>query len=179
MESGLTRVRVAPCSTFQHAGPAGRFTMENRCLTVCAPFAHLITTGAKSIENRPRRASYRGRVLIHAGVKRSYGGHSAAYWANLFDVDSADLTYGAIVGAVDLVDCVPVGSLAVPASPHAAGPWCWILANPRRLAEPVRLSGNLGLFRLDPFTLARVDEQLTFVRGLVTRPFKITEVSSC
>jgi hypothetical protein len=146
--------------------------METRCLTVCAPFAHLIATGAKTIENRPRRTHYRGRLLIHAGVRRTYGGHSADYWATLFGVEPSRLVYGAIVGAVDLIDCVPIGSpvLAVPPSPHAIGPWCWILANARRLAVPVPLSGKLGLFKLDAFTLARVGEALA-------RPFNFAEVS--
>lgn len=148
--------------------------METRCLTVCAPFAHLIASGAKKIENRPRRTNYRGRLLVHAGVRRTYGGHSADYWAWLFDVEPSVLVYGSIVGVVDVVDCVSIGSpaLTVPPCPHAIGPWCWILANARRLSAPVPLSGKLGLFRVDAFTLARVGEELT-------RPFNIVEASSC
>lgn len=76
--------------------------METRCLTVCAPFAHLIVSGAKSIENRPRRTNYCGRRLIHAGVRRTYGGHSADYWARRFDVEPSHLLYDAIVSAVDV-----------------------------------------------------------------------------
>lgn len=144
--------------------------METRCLTVCAPFAQLIVSGVKTIENRPRRTLFRGRLLIHAGVRRTYGGHSADYWARLFEVEPSSLVYGAIVGVVELVDCLPIGSPAV-AGPHAIGPWCWILANARRLAAPVPLSGKLGLFRPDAFTLSRVGEELR-------RPFNLKEVAS-
>ena len=124
-------------------------------------------------ENRPRRTHYRGRLLIHAGVRRTYGGHSTDYWATLFEVNPRGLTYGAIVGAVDLIDCVKVGALPITAaaSPHAIGPWCWMLANAQYLIEPVPLRGKLGLFRPDSFTLARVGEQLP-------RAFKLGEVSS-
>ena len=138
--------------------------MVHRCLTVCAPFAHLVVAGAKTIENRQRRTHYRGTLLLHAGVRRSYGGHSADYWTTLFNVDPRDLVCGAIVGVVNVADCQPVESVAT--SVHVVGPWCWLLENPRRLGKPVPYSGKLGLFILDPFTLARVSEQLL-------RPFNV------
>lgn len=100
-----------------------------RCLTVCAPFAALIVTGAKPVENRSRPTRYRGPVLIHAGLRRSYGGHSADYWATLFGVEPRTLAYGAIIGVVDLVACHEFDAMASLAptllpSPHVIGPWC-------------------------------------------------------
>lgn len=146
-----------------------------RVLTVCAPFAHLIVNGRKRIENRPRRTNYRGPVLIHSGKRRSYGGCSAEHWGELFGVNARDLTFGAIVGIAVIVDCVPLDRLpaSLQNSPHAIGPWCWVMVDPVRFAEPIPLAGKLGLFRPDPFTLRRAGDQMA-------RAFNgATEVSTC
>ena len=42
-----------------------------RCLTVRQPWAWAIVAGLKSIENRSRRTTHRGPLLIHAGISRS------------------------------------------------------------------------------------------------------------
>jgi hypothetical protein len=40
-----------------------------KTLTVRQPWASLIVTGAKDVENRSWPTSYRGTLLIHAGVR--------------------------------------------------------------------------------------------------------------
>lgn len=41
-----------------------------KAITVRQPWASLITAGVKTIETRPRRTGYRGRIAIHAGLHR-------------------------------------------------------------------------------------------------------------
>ena len=40
-----------------------------KVLSVKQPWAYLLVSGIKDIENRPRRTHFRGRILIHASAK--------------------------------------------------------------------------------------------------------------
>ena len=66
------------------------------------------------------------------------------------------LPTGAIVGLIDVVDCVPF-DLHIAEELRAAGiyfrkwpeaRYAWVLANPRRLPRPVPYKGMLGLFSI-------------------------------
>ena len=68
-----------------------------------------------------------------------------------------DLTLGALVGSVEIVDCIDADALAESLSAEqralgdfSPGRWAWQLANPSRLAEPIPCKGNRGLFEIDP-----------------------------
>lgn len=114
-----------------------------KALSVCQPWAWAIIHGAKRIENRSWRTRYRGPLLIHAGKSRKLkmdvlpGGTKVP----------SGLVYGALIGVVDLVDCVPVDDVA--GDPFALGPWCWKVENPRAI-EPVAWKGQLNLFNVRP-----------------------------
>jgi len=130
------------------------------CLTVCQPYATWIIHGLpgkapkapKEVENRTRPTTYRGPLAIHAGKSTSY----------LLDpVGHGDwkLPRGFIIGVVDLVECLPIdryrehhgGDYAERfgmQDPHAHGPWCWVLRNPRP-CKPAPLRGQLGLFEIN------------------------------
>lgn len=77
------------------------------------------------------------------------------------------MTRGAIVAVGELVECLPIERVrratplfttrvsidALPGGlgwvvnhPHTEGPWCWVLSNVRRLAEPIACSGRQGLW---------------------------------
>jgi hypothetical protein len=53
------------------------------------------------------------------------------------------LEFGTLVGVVEVVDCVPLTE--VEDDPFAVGPWCWLLARPRRV-QPVPFKGQVALF---------------------------------
>jgi ASCH domain len=114
-----------------------------RALTVKQPWAWAIVHGLKLIENRSWPTAYRGPLLIHAGVSRSDLGLEGDRMPGLPDYD--ELTYGAIVGVADVVDCVPLEKVADQL--FATGPWCWLLANARPFANPYKCRGFLGLWR--------------------------------
>jgi hypothetical protein len=117
-----------------------------KALSVCQPWAWAIVHGIKTIENRSRPTRHRGALVIHASKSRWYvGGDYADLLPGLPLWDELD--YGALVGVVGVVDCVPVAE--VEGQPFAVGPWCWILAHARPI-RPVPYRGQVSFFDVPP-----------------------------
>ena len=116
-----------------------------KCLTVRQPWAHAIIHLGKDVENRSWPTSYRGPLLIHAGSRRDPA------LCRQLGLNPDDLTYGAVIGIVDVVDCVrnSTSEWAEPDQYH------WILENPRPLSGPIPLKGRLGLFEVSADVLER------------------------
>jgi hypothetical protein len=139
-----------------------------KAITICQPFAHLITTPqhelrgddqVKRVENRTWKTAHRGPLLIHAGKSRD--------WLRPSDRASyPDLPFGALVGVAELVAVLPLhlcrrrGGYKLQQHEgrahdlawlehhvHAEGPWCWILQDVRRFS-PVPWRGETGLFEV-------------------------------
>lgn len=108
-----------------------------KALTIHQPWAELIVSGKKTVENRTWFTSHRGPLLIHAGKSRA---SLRLYGA----ADLKALEFGVAVGVVDVVGCVPLKE--APAAEFTEGPWCWVLRHARRLSRPVPLRGMPGLF---------------------------------
>jgi hypothetical protein len=120
-----------------------------KCLSVRQPWAWAIIHGPKRVENRTRRTSHRGPLLIHASKSREFlDGTAPADWRELPGLPEYDqLPFGAVIGVVDLVGCHLLADLPPSlAGPFVTGPVCWVLANPRPLAKPVPFTGMVGLF---------------------------------
>jgi hypothetical protein len=109
-----------------------------KVLTVRQPWAELIVSGRKDVENRTRRTNHRGLLAIHAGL--GFDDHEPPV--------RRVLDFGAIIGVVDVVDCTQ-GSRSRWALPLQ---WHWLLANARRLSKPIPYRGALGLWTVDPAT---------------------------
>jgi hypothetical protein len=78
-------------------------------------------------------------VLIHASKSERY--RRGDYSGLLPDLPPWDeLACGALIGAVDVVDCVPFDE--VQGDPFAIGPWCWVLDRPRSFS-PVPCKGQV------------------------------------
>jgi hypothetical protein len=59
--------------------------------------------------------------------------------------------FGSLLGVVDLVSICRPSELPRDLRGHESvnrrpGNWCWVLANPRRLAKPIRATGQARLF---------------------------------
>jgi len=132
-----------------------------KTLTVQQPWAWAIIHGPKRIENRSRATRHRGPLLIHAGKSRARLGSLGAV-----EPPPGNLAFGALIGIVDLVDCVPVADVAD--QPFAEGPWCWILANPRPVI-PAPLRGQLGLFDTPVVILQMENPEATAANRLGVR----------
>jgi hypothetical protein len=124
-----------------------------KAITVCQPYAHLITTGRKTCENRTWETRYRGPLLIHAGKSRR--------WLDLDDdgkeygVHVDWMAFGAVVAIATLVGCIHTDSRLLPEwvgkmtdeqRAHVHGPFCWILAGVQELPRPIPYRGAQGLW---------------------------------
>jgi hypothetical protein len=135
-----------------------------KALSIRQPWAELILRGRKIYEIRPRTTRERGRIWIHAGLVFEMRSVEQAGLA------MPDLVRGALVGTVEIVDCVPftqeiaeemraVGGYFGTWSP---GGYAWAVTNPQRLATPVPWRGQLGLFSIPP----DVEDAASFVPSL-------------
>ena len=128
-----------------------------KAITIKQPWASLIVSGLKDIENRtwncPKK--YLGkRVLIHAAKTSVKEGWSALNGMQIEKVskhkdklygDNEDLPKGAIIGSVEIVDCIQNHP-----SPWAEkGVWNWVLANPILFPEPIPAKGKLSFWEYD------------------------------
>lgn len=112
-----------------------------KALTVKQGWASLIFLG-KDVENRTWRTLHRGPLLIHAGSSKSDLGIARRVADELGVIFPQDLSFSAVLGLVDLVDCVRDST-----SPWAIpGQWHWILEKPRIFFPPISMPGKLSLW---------------------------------
>lgn len=125
-----------------------------KAITIKQPWASLIAAGLKDIENRSWKTNYRGRVLIHAAASPVKEGLAALNNKQLFDLmqrenwekEFENLPNGAIVGSVEIVDCVQNH----PSLWAEKGVWNWVLANQVMFPEPITgVKGKLSLWDYD------------------------------
>lgn len=116
-----------------------------KALSVQQPYANKIIFNGKDIENRTRRTHFRGTVAIHASLRL----HPNA------TKNHKQLARGAIIGVVDVIDCVDVHR-----SKHFFGPYGYVLKNPRPLAKPVPCKGALGFWQIPPEIEQEIKRQL-------------------
>ncbi|MGA9076760.1 MAG: ASCH domain-containing protein [Acidimicrobiales bacterium] len=107
-----------------------------KALTIRQPFASLVMAGVKTTENRTWRTNYRGRLLIHAGARDDR--EAMAQYGHLLD----DYPRGAILGTVELFDCVRDSESEWAMVDH----WHWLLGDPHPFETPVPAKGKLGLW---------------------------------
>lgn len=127
-----------------------------KALTVYQPYAHAIITGLKQYETRPRRTHIRGRVAVHAGrldeVHATKHLSSNDFWALMAEIGGkTDLPRGAVVGTVEIVDCVPVEEIIHTLSErerllgdYSPGRFAWVLRNPVAFSTPILAKGKQG-----------------------------------
>lgn len=136
-----------------------------KALTICQPYAHLIATGEKWVENRTWQTSHRGSLVIHAGKSRKW--LTPDSWENpdrCCGILVSEMAFGAFIAFCDLVACVSPASVrnrerdAMYAleeigigvdefldHEHTVGPYCFVLKNVRKF-DPVPCRGMQGLW---------------------------------
>lgn len=120
-----------------------------KILCVRQPWAWAIIHGGKDIENRCWETRYRGPLLIAS----SQGWHRSTYEYYLENFSRGkdkcpsreELVVGAILGKVDLVDCVDAHR-----SKWFEGDYGFVLRHPKPLSRPIPIKGRLGLFPPGP-----------------------------
>ena len=127
-----------------------------KAITVSQPFASLIASGEKWVENRRWHCGYRGPLAIHAGKGKQY--------MNARELQ--DYPTGCIVAIADMIACINLEASrggkqrhevekmaqqgvtleSLLAHEHAEGPYCFVLSNVRKLTEPIDCRGAQGLW---------------------------------
>lgn len=121
-----------------------------KALTIKQPWAGLIIAGIKDVENRTWKTAYRGRVLIHTSKTPCSRGELEAYplpalskSINLNEYTPGQFTNGAIIGSIELVDCV----MNHPSEWAEKGVYNWVLTDPVKFEKPIlNVKGMLGLW---------------------------------
>lgn len=135
-----------------------------KALSIIQPWASLIATGIKDIENRTWRTNYRGEFLIHASAKHLKEGWNALTmeqckaakrlicpFGNVNDVKL--LPVSAIIGKATLVDCVQNH----PSVWAEKGVWNWVLKDVVLFNNPItNVKGKLGFWEFDDALLEGV-----------------------
>lgn len=143
-----------------------------RALTVNQPYADAIVKGIKKYETRSRRTNIRGRVAIHAGKKilkspglfrrlwELLGGDTAQYggsWLHHLESGVRSKRFGAVIGTVEIVDCVPIEEIVDKLSEterllgdYSPGRFAWVLKNPRKFSTTIPARGQLGFWEWTP-----------------------------
>lgn len=141
-----------------------------KAITIKQPWAHLICSGIKDIENRTWPTKFRGLVLVHASAKSSgkmidlltdeqYDYVKKSGWK-----PSTDMPLSAIIGSVEIVDCF-INYKSIWAektdgydfdSPII---YNWVLKNPIMFPEPIPAKGRLSFWDY-PNILAKHEEMV-------------------
>ena len=104
-----------------------------KALTVRQPWASLIISGAKRVENRSWPTRHRGPLAIHAGKHNDGGG--------------AHLPRGALLGWVNVTDCHLAGSPECNCTDYASPTgWHWVLDFQSEFYRPIPAIGRQGLW---------------------------------
>jgi hypothetical protein len=125
-----------------------------KALTIRQPWAWAILHAGKDIENRNWPTRLRGRIAVHAAssLRRAeyfdfleYYGALVGSWGvpDVIVPAHEALSLGAIVGTVEIVDCVSES-----ASPWFMGDFGFVLRNPVVLPEPIPCKGALGFWEV-------------------------------
>lgn len=129
-----------------------------KAITICQPYAELIASGVKRVENRTWSTSYRGELAIHAGKSRAFLDEKEAAGQRGKEATSTgeELVFGAVVAVVRLAHIVARRDLELflrhhpgyewlREHEHFTGPIGWVLEEVRRV-EPVYCSGKQGIW---------------------------------
>lgn len=145
-----------------------------KTISIKQPWSFLICSGIKDIENRTWNTNYRGRVLVHASATISTKQLTWEQSSELAEYPDIELIKSAIIGSVEIVDCVINHPSIWAEKTHE---FCieqklitynWVLANPVLFAEPIlNVKGKLSFWEY-PMT-----EDEYYNRAKIGNPFVI------
>lgn len=144
-----------------------------KAVTIKQPYAYLIASGIKDIENRTWKTHFRGRIYIHASAKMANFWlteqasivHDELVKISLADYEKTTGLFSAIIGEVDIVDCVinhpsiwaeksegiikyNDGSVFIPNGTKPI--YNWVLSNPILYEKPIlNVKGKLSFWDFD------------------------------
>lgn len=141
-----------------------------KTISVRQPWAALIASGVKTIENRSWAAIHRGPIAIHAGKAPAPTNLIESLTSKGYRIPQ--LRYGKILAVATLTDCMKLEDLPseLRYNRFAEGEWCWILKDVKAI-DPIPYKGKLGLFDVpdslfqSQLHVAPVNERITDTVG--------------
>ena len=134
-----------------------------KTLSIKNPWAWLIASGYKDVENRTWKTNFRGTFLIHVSQKWALGNSGTFSFLNQQQHESlpvfaqsrmhtqTGMPTSAIIGQVNLVNCVQ-NSQSIWAEPEH---WHWVLENPVFFTRHVPdVKGKLSFWEFDESKIA-------------------------
>lgn len=129
--------------------------MKVKALSFRQPWAALVLEGRKTLDLRTWSTHYRGPLAVYASLEVEKKA------CQVHGVDVTQLTTGALIGIVDLVDVIPLDESVYKArqGEHLGGRsfrpglFGWVLKNPRPLDPPQVVKGRLNLFDVELQTI--------------------------
>lgn len=130
-----------------------------KAITISQPYASLIGSGEKFVENRTWATKHRGSIAIHAGQGQQY----------LTRAELSKYPTGCVVAIAKLSACISLEEIrekafsdselqrrrvvpgtqiswsALGSHEHTEGPWCWILEQVKKI-EPIAVVGKQGIW---------------------------------
>lgn len=129
-----------------------------RVLTLKEPFATLISKKIKTTETRSWRTKYRGKLYIHAGIKKpeySYKSDDFKKIADKYEYNKL----GYIICKCKLIDCIEMTEEFIEdmkknhyidyiCGEYKVGRFAWILDD-IELVDPIQVKGRLGIWHFN------------------------------
>lgn len=124
-----------------------------KVLTIREPWASLIVNGYKEYEFRSWKTNYRGKLLIHTGLRLE------KEVIDRFEEYNLNYVLGAIIGEDILTDCILVNeefseslrkiNNKVYAKSNHNETYAWKLENIKMYDSPIYVKGKLGLWNYE------------------------------
>ena len=134
-----------------------------KAYTVYQPYAYATVAGMKHYETRPRRTNIRGRVAVHAAKGKP---RFVTLAVDMALPETMKLHFGAVIGTVEIVDCVPVEEIMHTLTErerllgdYSPGRFAWVLRNPIMFEKPIPARGKQGWWDW-PFVLIETGNKM-------------------
>ena len=126
-----------------------------KVVSIIEPWASLIKEKVKYIETRSWKTNYRGKIYIHASLKKVPKKDERIN--NLITLlKDKDFKYGHIIAEATLVDCIYMDKDFISkiknnnqeyiCGEYSVGRYAWVLEDIKELSKPIPAKGSLGIW---------------------------------
>ena len=126
-----------------------------KVVSIIEPWASLIKEKVKYIETRSWKTNYRGKIYIHASLKKVPKKDERIN--NLITLlKDKDFKYGHIIAEATLVDCIYMDEEFISkiknnnqeyiCGEYSIGRYAWVLEDIKELSKPIPTKGSLGIW---------------------------------
>ena len=126
-----------------------------KVVSIIEPWASLIKENVKYIETRSWKTNYRGKIYIHASLKKVPKKDERIN--NLITLlKDKDFKYGHIIAEATLVDCIYMDEEFISkiknnnqeyiCGEYSIGRYAWVLEDIKELSKPIPAKGSLGIW---------------------------------